>query len=132
MAICVVTSVHQTNVRITLLKISSTCKIQSCGKIQSSEKILLAHTVLLRLHRACPPPKEKSTLLSALGTQLSRFRHRWTWESLDLGEKKALLLHSTAEAAFSRGKRKTPPVANFSPSSKLSGPRRQMPVSGDQ
>ena len=127
MVIYVITSVHQTIVSLTFLKISSRCKIQSCGKIQSSEKILLAHTVLLRLHRACPPPKEKSTLLSALGTQLSRFRHRWTWESLDLGEKKALVA-----AAFSRGKRKTPPVANFSPSSKLSGPRRQMPVSGDQ
>ena len=36
---------------------------------------LPAHAVLLRL-KSVPSPKEKSTLLSALGTQLSRFRHR--------------------------------------------------------
>ena len=59
------------------------------------------HAVLYSLRlRSVPSPKEKSTLLSALGTQLSRFRHRLDLGKPGFGRKKK---------AFSRGKKKTPP-----------------------
>ena len=41
------------------------------------------HSVQVLRLRSVPSPKEKSTLLSALGTQLSRFRHRCAWTCLE-------------------------------------------------